>query len=233
MILETRLCEKCAKKFKVLETSQQKYCCKICETGNYQENYFQWKGLKNQSKDVRKEQESELEKNTGKTPLSPEPKKEPDTQATSLKSEPDPKIDTSEIKTPITLEKNSGTKVIEIKRTQVRGSIMKKTNQESGSLSEKEGLKEIQRMDSPKSLETSETVDSPSTSLINDSSKYLLNLMKGIFQNQPEPEIRSYDPDKVKAACLCADQIYKLQKLKLDSIKLQKDLHSYFKKNNG
>lgn len=75
----------------------------------------------------------------------------------------------------------------------------------------------------PKS-ESTELVKSPSMSLLDDSANHLYALMKGLHANAPEPETRAYDPDRVRAACLCASEIHKLMRLKLDAIRLAKGI---------
>ncbi len=77
------------------------------------------------------------------------------------------------------------------------------------------------------SLQSSETlqdgsdlVKSTSMNLIDSSAEHMFALMKGLHANQPEPEIKSYDPDRVRAACACSDQIAKLMRLKLDVVEV-------------
>lgn len=231
MNLESRQCSNCKKAFKVLDTSKQEYCSRVCQSGNYQEVYTPWKGQKNQLSAEKPTQELKQKKDIGQMLKKLEEKEEKNTPKTqkNIEKKTGPNIKSTKKNT--TPDESNGTLTTEKEKTKDKESIMKSTNQKSGNTLERQESKEIQRMDSKASLRNSETVDSPSTNLIDDSSAYLHSLMKGIFANQPEPEIRAYDPDKVKAACLCADQIYKLQKLKLDTVKLQKDLHSYFNKN--
>lgn len=64
-----------------------------------------------------------------------------------------------------------------------------------------------------------ETAKSTLMSSIDDSGQHLIGLMKGLFANQPPSDVRSYDPDRVRAACACADQVHKLMRLKYDVIK--------------
>ncbi len=74
------------------------------------------------------------------------------------------------------------------------------------------------------SLLTSEIVASQSMSLLDESANHMFGLMKGLHANQPPAEVRSYDPDRVNSAVACANTIYKIMRLKLDAIKVQRKL---------
>lgn len=229
MNLESRQCKKCQKAFKVLTTSKQAYCSKVCQTGNYQEVFNPWKDQRNQLKEESFEPELEQKNDTGKTWNDLEVYRGKNIGKIQKKTEKEQKPNIKNTKTNITPEENFGIKKTKIEKTKDKGNIMQDTKKESGSLSEPQESKEIQRMDSQNLLETLSKVDQPSVSLIDDSSNYLHSVMKGVFHNQPDPSAKAYDPDRVKAVVSCADGIYKLQKLKLESIRVQKELHQYFK----
>lgn len=65
-------------------------------------------------------------------------------------------------------------------------------------------------------VETLDVVGSESMSVIDESAKHLLNSMKALTTNLPDSSARLYEPERVTAMCMCADQIQKLIRLKLD-----------------
>ncbi len=71
---------------------------------------------------------------------------------------------------------------------------------------------------------TSEIVASQSMSLLDESANHMFGLMKGLHANQPPAEVRSFDPERVNSAVACANTIYKIMRLKLDAIKVQRKL---------
>lgn len=77
---------------------------------------------------------------------------------------------------------------------------------------------------SDSTLLTSEIIASPSMALLDESANHMFGLMKGLHANQPPAEIRAYDPDRVNSAVACANTIYKIMRLKLDAIKVQRKL---------
>lgn len=70
----------------------------------------------------------------------------------------------------------------------------------------------------------SEIIASPSMNLLDESANHMFGLMKGLHANQPPAEIRSFDPERVNSAVACANTIYKIMRLKLDAIKVQRKL---------
>lgn len=89
---------------------------------------------------------------------------------------------------------------------------------ETGTESSEE-LKPQKPVKSIERLNNSDLVRSTSMNLIDDSAEHLLALMKGLHANQPASEIKAYDPDRVRAACQCADQIHKMMRLKFDVLR--------------
>lgn len=73
-------------------------------------------------------------------------------------------------------------------------------------------------------LPTCEIIESESMSLLDESANHMLGLMRGLHANQPPAEIKSFDPERVNAAVACANTIYKIMRLKLDAIKVQRKL---------
>jgi hypothetical protein len=96
--------------------------------------------------------------------------------------------------------------------------IKSETNTNTGTTDSNESL--VVR--SERLVQNFEMVESPSMNLLDASAEHMFGLMKGLHANQPAPEIRSFDPERVTAACACANTIYKIMRLKLDCIKEQK-----------
>lgn len=71
---------------------------------------------------------------------------------------------------------------------------------------------------------TSEIIESQLMSLLDESANHMFDLMKGLHSNQPAAEVKAYDPDRVNSAVNCANTIYKIMRLKLDAIKVQRKL---------
>jgi len=67
---------------------------------------------------------------------------------------------------------------------------------------------------------------SHSTSLLGNTENHLYGLMRSLTANQPPAELKAVDPETVKAACFCADQIYKIGRLRLDAFRLAKELEN-------
>lgn len=98
---------------------------------------------------------------------------------------------------------------------------IEKTNSEK---SLTQDTKEIPSSVYGKQLTTLNEAASQSANLIDDSTRHLRQLMNGLFANQPESEVRLLDQERVRVACLCADQIHKLLKVKVDMIKVSHDI---------
>lgn len=71
---------------------------------------------------------------------------------------------------------------------------------------------------------SSEIIASQSMSLLDESANHMFGLMKGLQANQPPAEIRAFDPERVNSAVACANTIYKIMRLKLDAIKVQRKI---------
>lgn len=71
---------------------------------------------------------------------------------------------------------------------------------------------------------TSEIIVSQSMSLLDESANHMFDLMKGLHGNQPPASVKAYDPERVNSAVACANTIYKIMRLKLDAIKVQRKL---------
>lgn len=71
---------------------------------------------------------------------------------------------------------------------------------------------------------SSEIIASQSMSLLDESANHMLDLMKGLHANQPPAEVRAFDPERVNSAVACANTIYKIMRLKLDAIKVQRKI---------
>lgn len=65
-------------------------------------------------------------------------------------------------------------------------------------------------------VENYNLVGSESMKLIDDSATHIFSSMKAITANQPDASVRMLEPDRVQSICMCADQITKLIRLKLD-----------------
>lgn len=77
---------------------------------------------------------------------------------------------------------------------------------------------------SSSTLLNSEIVASQSMSLLDESANHMFDLMKGLHANQPPADVKAFDPDRVNSAVACANTIYKIMRLKLDAIKVQRKL---------
>jgi len=65
---------------------------------------------------------------------------------------------------------------------------------------------------------------SESMSLLDDASTHIFDLMKGLHANQPAAEVKAFDPERVNSAVNCANTLYKMMRLKLDAIKIQRKI---------
>lgn len=115
----------------------------------------------------------------------------------------------------------SGRKKTAKDSSNIKGDIMQKTKTVSKRSSTPRGKKEILPTVSTGQSSDVSLVISPSMSLLDDTANHLHSLMRGLHANQPEPEIRAFDPERVNSACNCAKQIYSIMRLKLDAIKVQ------------
>lgn len=222
MRMETVFCDKCDGLYQRHMNSTQ-VLCNSCMEGKG------WDARKNQLKEERKELENVLKKDTGKTSQNLAKPTEPDTEKTLIKSEKETVKDIGTIKKLTMQEKQNGNAKTESTLESTEENTTPKEKKNSESLFTKEGSAEILPMDSTEQSLTSNMVESASVNLIDESAKHLHSLMKGLFANQPEPEIRAYDPERVKAACMCADNIYKLGKLKNETLKVKSEFIDKYK----
>lgn len=93
---------------------------------------------------------------------------------------------------------------------------------ESGEKSELAVSAATQAMVSRETSELLKTGVLDSMSYCDDAMSALLGRMKGMYANSPEPEVRTYDPDKVTTTALCARTIAELIKAKTDAMRLLK-----------
>lgn len=94
--------------------------------------------------------------------------------------------------------------------------VQKPADQEPRSVLLDESLNNTSPISAPIVLE--------SMSLLDDASNHIFGLMKGLHADQPAAEIKKYDPDRVNSAVNCANVLYKMMRLKLDAIKVQRKL---------
>ena len=59
---------------------------------------------------------------------------------------------------------------------------------------------------------------------IDSSVRDLQSYMRGMFANQPEPTIMKYDVDRVQTAVVCARTMAEMMKVKLEAIKLGREI---------
>ncbi|MAD98789.1 MAG: hypothetical protein CMB99_15805 [Flavobacteriaceae bacterium] len=99
---------------------------------------------------------------------------------------------------------------------------------ETKSGSEKKSMqtesKGIQVLDSKPPLKSLSEENSASLSLIDSTAIDLQSYMRGMFANQPEPEIRSHQVDKVMAAAAIGRTINELIKTKVEVVKVGQTL---------
>ncbi|MFI5342838.1 MAG: hypothetical protein ACHQUC_01320 [Chlamydiales bacterium] len=103
-------------------------------------------------------------------------------------------------------------------------SIMPEKSNDSSIKSKQLVTTEILQSESQQPSVTLPLVEYQSMNLIDDSAKHLFELMRGLHANKPNPEIQLYDPERIHAACACAKNIRELLKLKLEAIKLQRNM---------
>lgn len=119
----------------------------------------------------------------------------------------------------------SGTRVRSLDfRPRIEGSPMEQKSNSGSEPSIRNPPSEVLEPNSSSTLPTSEIIASESMSLLDESANHMFDLMKGLHANQPAAEVKSYDPDRVNAAVACANTIYKIMRLKLDAIKVQRKL---------
>ncbi len=70
--------------------------------------------------------------------------------------------------------------------------------------------------------QTSEMIESASMNILDESANHMFALMKGLNANQPDGDVKRFDPERVNSAVNCANAIYKIMRLKLDAIKEQR-----------
>jgi hypothetical protein len=240
--LQTRKCVVCAKSFRVMTTSKQATCSGPClaESEGRPEGKGVWQKLNQASYE-------ELQANRKQFDLrkaSNEEKSKPvnATESVTPIQNSAPKNVSAEKSTPpliLTPKNAEPEKIIEKTRSndlqtaksgptktknaswKPKGSITPKTKTASKPAS----TKIVKSVTLPSVLsppsETFVLVESPSMSLLDSTANHLHGLMKGLTANQPEAEIRKYDPEIVNAACNCAKNIREIMKLKLDALKVQ------------
>jgi hypothetical protein len=135
-------------------------------------------------------------------------------------------------------EERTGPEPTEIARepTPRPGTSATRSRRELRSISDEDSTKKSEPEETPlissprasRSLSPSESSDnivSPSLSLIDSVAEHTFDLMKGLHGDRPPASVRTFDPERVNAACNCAKQIYSLMRLKLDAIKIQQQLN--------
>lgn len=92
---------------------------------------------------------------------------------------------------------------------------------------------EIQPEVSQNSSMTSSPDISESMNLIGDTAKQLQKYMKGMFVDQPDPDVRMYDPSRVQAAANVAKQIVGLMRVQLDATRLKYNIQKELDQKKG
>lgn len=233
--MEKRKCINCGLSFTVLETSTQKYhsaeCAKISEgTGG-----GGWKSIGNQAQkaEALKRQKEEglrlvrdIEPNEKIQTLSNKKKRDSEstTKELSRNKEKAPENTTIKIETEKLSNVSSGVKTIKNVNSKPKENIMQKTKKDLMKSSSQENIEEIQPEVCTQQRESSPMVQSASMHLLDSTAEHLHSLMKGLTANSPDPATRAYSTDVVGAACNCAKNIREIMKLKLEAIKVQKEL---------
>ena len=65
-----------------------------------------------------------------------------------------------------------------------------------------------------------------STNLLINTTQHLHGLMKSLTANRAPADLKEVEPEKVNAACNCANQIYKIARLQLDAFNLHNNIQN-------
>lgn len=231
MQLEERSCYKCGRKFKTLATSNQGNCSHLCLDITKERLRLapKRKSLKKSQAQLNELGKKQKENGTSIMPtrsLERESMRDPerDTKETKKKPLKGPEKNIMPIEKNGSLNERLGLKTIEKGKELMQENITPKIEsaQKTGLMPTEKAL--IQPEDSKDLFTMSQEATGQSMTLLTATSEHLFSLMKGLSANQPDPEIKNFDPDRVRAACECAKNIYSIMRLKLDAIKLREEL---------
>ena len=213
-VLQERLCSVCTKTFKVLPTSKQEYCSKVCL------NYIRDRGLTPKQKAKKTFQEihesywaevnaqSNAKRNatrmTQNIVNAKKRQQERDTKRTEKKDS--------------AKEKSGQKKTEEEKGNTIVNIINSKETLSLDKLSSRD-VNPTPCVDYEKPSGTVRQDSLASMSLIDNTANHLLTLMKGVTGHETTSE-GVYDPMRVNAACNCAKQIYLMMQSKIQINKL-------------
>lgn len=221
--LESRKCQNCGSQFRVMNTSSQKVCSTSCQM-------FGLGAPVARPNPLREEKPARESVTVNATvPTKSFGKRKhvglvPGIWETKRVKNKDQKIITKSIGRPEMRNEQSGAAEIVNDSARYSGFGMKETKNKSLIESTPSGTSKTPSVGSTKPSPNVELVGSQSMNLLDSTAEHLYGLMRGLHANQPEPEIKTYDPDRVNAACNCAKNIREIMKLKLDAIKVQMKL---------
>lgn len=218
MIMETRLCVMCSKTFRVMNTSAQDHCGRICRD-------LEVGGCPRKRPSAKPEKENGTAISISMTPSSEKKSSNVDEPvdvklrklAGSALKDTTMNIRRKQIEQELNEEEE-----IEKPRIPMPEPTMKEIKSECMKLSIAEKKEETPPEDSISQLTSVEEANLASMNLLASTATHLHGLMKGLTINDPEATVRLYDPHKVNAACNCAKQIHNLMRLQLDAVKLMK-----------
>lgn len=233
--LEERSCASCGKTFRVLSTSSQRYHSEECSY-NIADQHLNPKQMmkrtwerESQSMFARLNHQTNYEKDPAKfrqnIKAAEKARELHGHKEIQKKQKSTPKSDTIKTETKDSLNEKDGEKKMKNGNAQPIDPTMPSTKSVCESKSTVTVIEPIQSVVSKKQLQIADSVLSQSMSLIDDTGKHLLDLMKGVTGHLDAEKVTTYDPVRVTAACNCANNLYQMMKAKIELIKLAKEIN--------